>query len=216
MTAAPAISPEGAGAMLAMREKERWIMAVLPIKNRGESLVELEANAARLTREVDRRKQVVSVVLLVISIFQIINLPGAILMHSTMAIGTVVLGLILCGFAALFNRLGQLTVVSLLLIAVVDLGRREVEQRAQLDTGVEYLSQILIRAANGERSVRAQLGQDDQLWRVSNSLNLLLTRLWRTGQIEQENKQLRGEVSRLTEALHIARTMSQRRTQAPS
>jgi len=330
MTAAPAISPKGAGAVLALREKERRIMAVLPIKNRGESLVELEANAARLTREVDRRKQVVSVVLLVISIFQIINLPGAILMHSTMAIGTVVLGLILCGFAALFNRLGQLTVVSLLLIAVVDLGcglmllmtpmgldvgdlpifdvlvvseliavsllpaasifpvaasniafivadlifqmrtpalnmmlsssmgynaimqpialqlvvgviayiwvrsalraiaradraeeiaelrRREVEQRAQLDTGVEYLSQILIRAANGERSVRAQLGQDDQLWRVSNSLNLLLTRLWRTGQIEQENKQLRGEVSRLTEALHIARTMSQRRTQAPS
>lgn len=299
-------------------------MAVFPLKNRGESLVELQANAERLIRDGDRRKQVVNVVLLVITLFQVLNLPGAILMHSTMAIGTVVLGLILCGFAMLFNRFGRLTVVSLLLIAVVDLGcglmllmtpmgldvgdlpifdvlvvseliavsllpaatifpvaasniafivadlvfqmrtpalnmmlsssmgynaivqpialqlvvgvityiwvrsalraiaradraeeiaemrRREVEQKIQLDAGVEYVSQILIRAANGERTVRAQLGQDDQLWRVGNSLNLLLTRLGRTWQIEQENKQLRGEVNRLNQSWHIARMRSQR------
>ena len=219
-------------------------------------------------------------------------------MHSTIAVGTVVLGLILCGFAMLFNRLGQLTVVSLLLIAVVDLGcglmllmtpmgldvsdlpifdvlviseliavsllpavsivpvaisniafivadlvfqprtsglnmvlmssmgynaimqpialqlvvgvvayiwvrsamrevaradraeevaelrRREVEQKMQLDAGIEYLSQLLIRAANGERSIHAQMNNDSPLWRIGNSLNLLLTRLGRTGQIE--------------------------------
>ncbi len=284
-----------------------------------------ETSQVRLTRDVDRRKQIVSVVLLVITLFQVINLPGAIFMHSTIAIGTVVLGLILCGFATLFNRLGQLTVVSLLLIAVVDLGcglmllmtpmgldvgdlpifdvlviseliavsllpavsifpvaasniafivadlafqprtpdlnmlltssmgynaitqpialqlvvgviaylwvrsalrevaradraeevaelrKHAVEQKLQLDAGVEYVSQLLIRVANGERSLRVQMNNDDQLWRIGNSLNLLLTRLGRTGQIEQENKRLRDEVSRLTEALHVARTLSQRR-----
>jgi hypothetical protein len=309
--------------VLPVRKKERRIVALFSMK-KGVPIGQ-ETGTARLARDVDRRKQIVSVVLLVITLFQVINLPGAIFMHSTIAIGTVVLGLILCVFAMLFNRLGRLTVVSLLLIAVVDLGcglmllmtpmgldvgdlpifdvlviseliavsllpaasifpvaasniafivadlafqprtpglnmmltssmgynaimqpialqlvvgivaylwvrstlrevaradraeevaelrKREVEQKLQLDAGVEYVSQILIRVANGERSLRVQMNNDDQLWRIGNSLNLLLTRLGRTGQIEQENKRLRDEVSRLTEALHVARTLSQRR-----
>ena len=300
-------------------------MAVLPMKNQGESLVELRLRAERLSQEADRRKQVVNVVLLVITLFQIINLPGAILMHSTIAIGTVVLGLVLCGFAMLFNRLGRLTTVTLLLIAVVDLGcglmllttpmgldvsdlpifdvlvvseliavsllppasvfpvaasniafiiadlafqprtaglnmvlmssmgynaivqpislqivvaviayiwvrnaqralsradraeeiaelrGREVEHKTRLNSGVEYLSQILMRAANGERGVRAQLDNNDQLWRIANAINLLLTRVGRMGQIEQENKLMRKEVARLNEALHVAKVMSRRR-----
>lgn len=73
-------------------------------------------------REKFQRKQIVSAVLLVIVLFQLVNLPGALLMHSAIDIGTVVLGLALCGVAALFNQLGKITIVSILLIAVIDLG----------------------------------------------------------------------------------------------
>src|SRR5207245_8385274 len=41
---------------------------------------------------------------------------------SFIAIGTILLSLALCGVAILFNQLGKVTVVSLLLILVVDLG----------------------------------------------------------------------------------------------
>jgi hypothetical protein len=97
---------------------------------------------------------------------------------------------------------------------VAELRKREVEQKMQIDAGIEYLSQLLIRAANGERSVHAQMNNDSPLWRIGNSLNLLLTRLGRTGQIEQENKRLRDEISRLTEALHVARTLALRRSES--
>ena len=277
-------------------------------------------------REQVHRKQVVNAILLVIALFQLIDLPGAVLMKSSADIGTVILGLALCAIALLFNQMGKVTVVSILLIAVVDLGcglmllttpmglgvsdlptfdvlivseliavsllppisvfpvalsniafivadlafqpktdelhmvltssmgfnaiaqpiglqivvaivsfiwvrnalvalaradraeeiagmqqreaelqRREAERQRHLDEGVQHLSQILVQAANGDRTARAQMNSDNMLWRVGNSLNLLLTRLMRTGQLEQENKRLRAEVTTLMEARHIER-----------
>ena len=277
-------------------------------------------------REQIHRKQVVNAILLVIALFQLIDLPGAVLMKSPADIGTVILGLALCAIALLFNQMGKVTVVSILLIAVVDLGcglmllttpmglgvsdlptfdvlivseliavsllppisvfpvalsniafivadlafqpksdelhmvltssmgfnaiaqpiglqvvvaivsfiwvrnalvalaradraeeiagmqqreaelqRREAERQRHLDEGVQHLSQILVQAANGDRTARAQMNSDNMLWRVGNSLNLLLTRLMRTGQLEQENKRLRAEVTTLMEARHIER-----------
>jgi hypothetical protein len=94
---------------------------------------------------------------------------------------------------------------------IAELRGREAEQKMRLNSGVEYISQVLVRAANGERSVRAQLDNNDQLWNIANSLNLLLTRIGRMSQIEQENRLLRGEVTRLTEALHVSRVMSRRK-----
>ncbi len=73
-------------------------------------------------RDKFQRKQIVNAILLVIVLFQLVNLPGALMMHSAMDIGTVVLGLVLCGVAALFNQVGKITIVSILLIAVIDLG----------------------------------------------------------------------------------------------
>ncbi len=277
-------------------------------------------------REQVHRKQVVNAILLVIALFQLIDLPGAVLMKSPADIGTVVLGLALCAIALLFNQMGKVTIVSILLIAVVDLGcglmllttpmglgvsdlptfdvlivseliavsllppmsvfpvalsnitfivadlvfqpktdelhmvltssmgfnaiaqpiglqivvaivsfiwvrsalvalaradraeeiarlqqrevelqHREVERQRHLDEGVQHLSQILVQAANGDRSVRAHMNSDNMLWRIGNSLNLLLTRLMRTGQLEQENKRLRAEVTTLMESRHIDR-----------
>ncbi len=79
-------------------------------------------NVTVAVRDRFQRKQIVNATLLVIVLFQLVNLPGALMMHSAMDIGTVVLGLALCGVAALFNQVGKITIVSILLIAVVDLG----------------------------------------------------------------------------------------------
>jgi len=307
-------------------------MATLPFSNSTTtttntySTVTKARNMYGALREQIHRRQVVNAILLVVALFQLIDLPGAILMKSPTAIGTVVLGLFLCAIALLFNQMGKVTIVSILLIAVVDLGcglmllttpmglgvsdlptfdvlivseliavsllppisvfpvalsniafivadlvfqpktdelhmvltssmgfnavaqpiglqivvgivsfiwvrnalvalaradraeeiaemqqreaemqRREAERQRHLDEGVQHLSQILVQAANGDRTARAQMNQNNMLWRVGNSLNLLLTRLMRTGQLEQENKRLRAQVTTLMEARHMER-----------
>ena len=298
-------------------------MRILPEQNSRSSLFELETNPDLATREHARRRQIVSGILVVIVLFQLVNFPGAIIMHSFMAIGTVLLGLALCGVAMLFNQLGKVTLVSLLLILVVDLGyglmiltsprgldvgdlaifnmllvsvliavsllpavmvfpvaltnilfifaviafephtpqlntllasnmgynaviepvslqvivsvvsflwvrsalqaiaradraqeiaqlrrreaellRREAERTRQLDQGSEHLLQVLVRAANGDRTVRATLTQDNVLWRVGNALNLLLARLRRASVAEHENQQLREANVRLSQMVH--------------
>ncbi len=290
----------------------------------------VKRNTQRLLREQVQGRKVVNAILLVITLSQLIALPGALLMKSVASIGTVLLGLILCAVALLFNQMGKVTVVSILLITVVDLGcglmllttpmglgvsdlptfdllvvseliavslltptsvfpvaisnivfiaadlmfqprtpelqmvlssnmgfnavaqpislqvvvavvsyiwvrsalramaradraeeiaelqhreaelqHREIERQRHLDEGVQHLSQVLVQAANGDRTARAKMNQDNMLWRVGNSLNLLLTRLMRIGQIEQENKQLRAELTRVKEARHMERLRSQ-------
>jgi len=307
-------------------------MAILPLtdrtaqRNTAQPLVTRTRNVYHVLREQVHRKQMVNIILLVIAAFQLIDLPGAIMMKSSTAVGTVILGLVLCGIALVFNQIGKVTIVSILLIAVVDLGcglmllttpmgldvsalpifdvlivseliavsllppmsvfpvaisniafivadlalqpktpelqmvltssmgfdaivqpislqivvaivsfiwvqnalvalaradraeeiaamqqreaemqRREAERQQHIEVGVQHLSQILVQAANGDRTARAQMSQDNMLWRVGNSLNLLLTRLMRTGQLEQENKRLRAELTTLMEARHIDR-----------
>ncbi len=309
-------------------KKGEQIMGMLPLTDR---LVQsstthptiVERNSQRLLREQVHGKKVVNAILLVIVLLQLIELPGALLMKSAASIGTVVLGLVLCAMALVFNQMGKVTMVSILLITVVDLGcglmllttpmglgvsdlptfdllvvseliavsllppisvfpvalsnivfiaadllfqqrtselqmvltssmgfnaiaqpislqivvavvsyiwvrnalramaradraeeiaelqQREAERQRHLDAAVQHLSQVLVQAANGDRTVRAQLNQDNMLWRVGNSLNLLLTRLMRIGQVEQENKQLRAELTRVTEARHLERIRAQ-------
>ncbi len=308
-------------------------MAILPLADLATSKVKTygtdgslapETNLSQnlLIRERARRRQVVSLVLLVIIIFQLVDLPGAIMMNSMEAIGTVVLGLVLCAVAMFFNRLGRVTIVSILLIIVVDLGcglmlltspmgldvsslpvfdvlivseliavsllppssvfvvalsniifiiaditlqpatmdlkmvlhsnmgydavaqpvslqivvavisyiwvrsalnaivradqaeevaeleRREADRKRELDQAIEHLSQVLVQASNGDRDIHVNLSQDNMLWRVGNSFNLLLTRLRRSSVAETENQRLRAEVNRLTEALQVARRLS--------
>ena len=69
-----------------------------------------------------RRQQVVTFILFIIFLFQLISLPGAIMMQNALSIGTVIFGIALCGVAMMFNRMGKVGVVSILLILVVDLG----------------------------------------------------------------------------------------------
>jgi hypothetical protein len=292
--------------------------------NRSNVLPEIPQSAPLRVREVARRRQLVSTILLVVAGFQLVNLPGAIIDRSPLALGTVVLGLVICGVAMVFNRGGKGIVSSILLILVIDLGcglmlltspngldvanlpvfdvlivseliavsllpavsvfpvalvnmlfiigdiifqphtpalnallsssmaydavaqpiglqiivavvtylwvrsalraiaradraeevselqRREAERTHQLETGIQHLLQTQVRAANGDLAARANLSQDNMLWQVGVSLNMLLTRLQKSGReasrAEYENQQLRREVAQLTEYVREARS----------
>ena len=294
-------------------------MAVLQWWDRLNVLLELPGSAPLVARERARRRQLVSTILLVVAGFQLVSLPGAISDHSPLALGTVIVGLVICGVAMLFNRGGKAIMSSILLIIVIDLGcglmlltspmgldvanlpvfdvlivseliavsllpaasvfpialgnilfisgdialqphtpalnqllasgmaydvvaqpiglqiivavvtylwvrsalraiaradraeevaelqRREAERTHQLESGIQQLLRTQVRAANGDLTARANLSQDNVLWQVGISLNLLLTRLqkaaWEASRAENENQHLRWEVARLTEAL---------------
>ena len=309
-------------------------MAIFLAEQRSRLLSKAEVSPSLASREQSRRKQIVGVVLLIIILFQLIDLPGALMSHSATALGIAVLGLALCGLAMLFNHFGRVTVVSVLLILVVDLGcglmlltspmgldvgdlpvfdvllvseliavsllpalsvfpvaftnvlfillditlqphtpalnmmltsdmgygavaqpvalqivvalityfwvrsalraiaradyaeeiaqlqqreaellRREAERTYQLDVGSQHLLEVLVRAANGEHTVRAHLPADNLLWRLSSALNILLVRLRRAMQAEKEYQRLRMENARLTKLLFEARTTPQHTTQ---
>ena len=295
-------------------------MKLFPTEHAPQQEVEIMRHTSIALREQARRKQIVSAVLLVIVIFQFAQLPGALLMHTAMDIGTVVLGLALCAVAALFNQFGKVTIVTVLLISVIDLGcglmlltspmgldvsslpvfdvllvseliavsllpaisvfpvalsnmlftivvlifaprtmelnmvltsnmaydtilqplglqiivavvsyiwvrsalralaradrveeisrlqrreaellMREAEFNHAFTQGSEHLLQVLVRAANGDPSMRSTLNQDHPLWRIGNALNVLLTRVGRMANAEQEIQRLRMTVAHLTE-----------------
>jgi hypothetical protein len=65
----------------------------------------------------------------------------------------------------------------------------ELEQKAQLDTGIQQILQTLVAAANGDLSTRAPLNQDHVLWQVAMSLNNLIARLQSSSHTESELRQ---------------------------
>jgi hypothetical protein len=66
----------------------------------------------------------------------------------------------------------------------------ELEQKAQLDSGIQQILQTLIAAANGDLSARAPLlNQDHVLWQVAMSLNNLIARLQSSSHTESELRQ---------------------------
>jgi hypothetical protein len=308
-------------------------MKPFPTEYAPKQEVELMKHTSIALREKARRKQIVGAILLVIVIFQLVELPGALMMHTAMDIGTVVLGLALCAVAALFNQFGKITIVTVLLIAVIDLGcglmlltspmgldvsdlpvfdvllvseliavsllpaisvfpvalgnilftiavlmfaprtmelnmvltsnmaydtilqpiglqiivalvcfiwvrsalralaradraeeiaqlqrretellRREAEFNHIFTQGSDHLLEVLVRAANGDHSVRSTLYQNHPLWRIGNALNVLLTRVNRMANAEKEINRLRMTIAELTERLF---DRERRRGQAP-
>lgn len=92
---------------------------------------------------------------------------------------------------------------------IAELKQREAERTHQLETGIQQLLQTQVRAANGDLMARAHLSQDNMLWQVGVSLNMLLTRLQKSGReasrAEYENQQLRKEVARLISSVREVR-----------
>lgn len=88
---------------------------------------------------------------------------------------------------------------------LAELERRQLEQRRQLEMGVQQLLETHVRLANNDYSARANLPQDNQLWQVGASLNNLVTRLQRAGQADFELRRTREELQRLAAAIDEAR-----------
>jgi hypothetical protein len=99
---------------------------------------------------------------------------------------------------------------------IAELQKREADRKHQLDTDIEQMSQILVRAANGDRFARINLSQNNVLWRIGNLFNLLLTRQAKANQLEHENQRLRVQIARLTEAMKEVRISSQQEWRQPS
>lgn len=65
----------------------------------------------------------------------------------------------------------------------------ELEQKRQLDAGIQEILQTHIAVANGDLNVRAPLHQDHVLWQVAASLNNLISRLQSLSFSEREHQQ---------------------------
>jgi hypothetical protein len=89
--------------------------------------------------------------------------------------------------------------------ALAERDRAAVEQKQQLEHGIQQILQTHVQAANGNFDARAPLAQDNVLWQVAHSLNNLLVRLQRATQSENDFQQTRIEVVRLTEAVRYAK-----------
>jgi hypothetical protein len=78
------------------------------------------------------------------------------------------------------------------------------DQKRQLDIGIQQILQTHVRAANGDYSARAPLGQDNILWQIASSLNNLLSRLQRSGLAEHQLRRTDEEIRRLAAAIDDA------------
>ncbi len=65
----------------------------------------------------------------------------------------------------------------------------ELEQRRQLDAGIQQLLQTHVAVANGDLNVRAPLHQGHALWQVAAALNNLISRLQSLSLSERELRQ---------------------------
>src|SRR5260370_31037556 len=99
---------------------------------------------------------------------------------------------------------------------IAELRRREAERSRQLEAGIQQLLETHVRASNGDFLARAALSRDNVLWQVGASLNLLLARLHRARDAEDELRRLRDDVARITAAVRESKFGRWSRGQAPS
>jgi hypothetical protein len=115
----------------------------------------------------------------------------------------------LCVFAAFFGWLGARSVEGAIRRAdraeeIAAMEHAIVEQKRQLDYGVQQILETHVRVANGDFSARAPLNQDNILWQIAASLNNLLSRLQKSGQAEYQLRRTEEEIRRLAVAIRDA------------
>ena len=88
---------------------------------------------------------------------------------------------------------------------LAELERLQLEQRRQLEMGVQQLLETHVRLANGDYTARAGLPQDNQLWQVGQSLNNLVGRIQKANQGEYQLRRTEDELRRLAQAIDEAR-----------
>jgi hypothetical protein len=78
---------------------------------------------------------------------------------------------------------------------------QEIEQKKQLDYGIDQILGSLNRLANGETNVKIPLDQNNILWRVGYSINNLLARIQAFREERAELARTKHTAAALTEAL---------------
>jgi hypothetical protein len=86
-----------------------------------------------------------------------------------------------------------------------ELQQAELQQKEELEKGIESILQTYVQVSNGDFQVRAPLSQDNLLWRVAYSINNLIGRLQKYSQAEAELTYIRDVTARLTDELRDAR-----------
>ncbi len=84
---------------------------------------------------------------------------------------------------------------------IQELQQAELRQKEELERGVEAILQTHIQIANGNFQARAPLAQDNQLWRIAHSLNILIGRIQYHNQMENELKRCREMIRQLNEEM---------------
>ena len=79
--------------------------------------------------------------------------------------------------------------------------QREIEDKQQLDMGIQQILQTHVQVANGNFSARAPLSKDNVLWQIAYSLNNLLARLQGYNQMQVQLKRAQAENYRLHTSL---------------
>ena len=82
---------------------------------------------------------------------------------------------------------------------------QELQQKQQLDIGMQIILQTHVQVANGNFQARAPLNRENVLWQIAYSLNTLISRLQRYNQIEAEQQHLSRELAHLLEAVQTAK-----------
>jgi len=83
--------------------------------------------------------------------------------------------------------------------------QHEIEQKQQLDIGIQQILQTHVQVANGNFSARAPLGRENVLWQIAYSLNNLLARLQGYHQMQEQVQRNRAAITYLVQAIQQAK-----------
>lgn len=84
-----------------------------------------------------------------------------------------------------------------------------VDQKRELEEGIEQILQTHVAVANGNYNSRAPLTQDNALWQIARALNTLLVRLQRAALAEKELQRVEQAVSASVRAVQQAEIQRQ-------
>ncbi len=113
-------------------------------------------------------------------------------------------------FAALFGWMGARSVDNAIARAdraeeVARLQLLILEQKQQLEAGIQAIQQVQVRVANGDYKARVPLPDDHILWQVAFSLNTMIQRLERAAGAESLFLRTKEDVDRLVQEIRRAR-----------
>ena len=85
----------------------------------------------------------------------------------------------------------------------------ELEQKRQLDEGIQQILQTHVQLSNGNFAARAPMSKEHILWQIAYSLNNLAARLQRLSSVDYEQQRIKTLVEQLTQRIQFAKQRQQ-------